>query len=143
MLSERSETILNSIVRDYITRAMPVSSQSIVSSLDIGVSSATIRSEMARLEHEGYIIRPYPSSGSIPQDKGYRHYVESLANVDLSLAEQRLISHLFHQVERDMDKWLSLSATLMAQLVKNMAIVTMPKPADCQFKHMEVIILQS
>ncbi len=142
MLPARTETILNSIVRDYITRATPVSSQSIASGRELGISSATIRNEMARLEQEGYITRPYSSSGSIPMDKGYRHYVESLSDIELPPAEQRLISHLFHQVERELDKWLSLTVTLMAQLVKNMAIVTVPKSADCQFKHMEAIILQ-
>jgi len=142
MLPARTEIILNSIIRDYITRAAPVSSQSIASGRELGVSSATIRNEMARLEQEGYISRPYPSSGSIPLDKGYRHYVEALSDIELPLAEQRLISHLFHQVEKEMDKWLSLTVTLMAQLVKNMAIATMPKPADCQFKHMEAIVLQ-
>jgi len=45
-------------------------------------------------------------------------------------------------VEKQLDEWLSLTATLIAQLVQNMAVVTIPKPADCQFKYLEVIILQ-
>lgn len=142
MLSTRTEAILNSIVREYIVKATPVSSQNIVSDYELGVSSATIRNEMARLEEEGYITRPYPSAGSIPSDMGYRYYVESLSDIELPLAEQRLISHLFHQVEKQLDEWLSLTATLIAQLVQNMAVVTLPKPADCQFKYLEVIILQ-
>ncbi|HUV56115.1 MAG TPA: heat-inducible transcriptional repressor HrcA [Dehalococcoidales bacterium] len=142
MLSTRTEAILNSIVREYIVKATPVSSQNIVSDYELGVSSATIRNEMARLEEEGYITRPYPSAGSIPSDMGYRYYVESLSDIELPLAEQRLISHLFHQVEKQLDEWLSLTATLIALLVQNMAVVTIPKPADCQFKYLEVIILQ-
>jgi len=142
LLSTRTEAILNSIVREYIVKATPVSSQNIVSDYELGVSSATIRNEMARLEEEGYITRPYPSAGSIPSDMGYRYYVESLSDIELPLAEQRLISHLFHQVEKQLDEWLSLTATLIAQLVQNMAVVTLPKPADCQFKYLEVIILQ-
>lgn len=142
MLSPRSETILRSIVSHYITTAVPVASQNIMSEGELGVSSATIRNEMARLEHEGYIIRPHPSAGSVPSDKGYRYYVESLSNIKLPMGEQRLISHLFHQVEKQLEEWLRLAATLMAQLVQNLAIVTMPKTSSCRFKYLELVALQ-
>ncbi len=142
MLSHRTETILKSIVGQYITKATPVPSQSIINDYELGVSAATIRNEMAYLEREGYINRPHPSAGSIPSDKGYRYYVESLTNIELPLAEQRLIGHLFHQIERELGEWLSLAATLIAQLAQNMAVVTMPKPVGCQFKHLELIALQ-
>jgi len=142
MLSHRTETILKSIVGQYITKATPVPSQSIINDYELGVSPATIRNEMAYLEREGYINRPHPSAGSIPSDKGYRYYVESLTNIKLPLAEQCLIGHLFHQVERELGEWLSLAATLIAQLAQNMAVVTMPKPVGCQFKHLELVALQ-
>ena len=142
MLSSRAEAILKSIISKYITLAVPVPSQSIANDLELAVSSATIRNEMAHLEQEGYIIRAHPSAGSIPSDKGYRYYVESLKEVRLSLSEQRLISHLFHQVERELEKWLSLAATLLARHVQNIAVITMPKPTDCRFKHLELVALQ-
>ncbi len=142
MLSARTETILKSIVGQYITSAVPVPSQSIANDYELGVSPATVRNEMAHLEQEGYIIRPHPSAGSIPSDKGYRYYVDSLDEVILSLVEQRLISHLFHQVEGELEQWLSLTATLVARLVRNVAVVTIPKSTDCRFKHIELIVLQ-
>jgi len=108
----------------------------------LGVSPATIRNEMARLEDEGYIVRAHHSAGGVPSDKGYRYHVESLKDVSLSESEQRLFSHLFHQVERDMEKWLSLAATLLAQQAQNMAVVTSPRPSGCRFKHMELLSLQ-
>jgi len=119
-----------------------VPSQVIAEKSELGVSAATIRNEMVRLEQEGYIIRAHPSAGSIPSDMGYRYYVESINDIMLSSAEQRLISHLFHQVERELEKWLSLAATLIAQLAQNVAVVTMPKPIDCKFKRLELIALQ-
>jgi heat-inducible transcriptional repressor len=143
MLSDRSETILKSIVGQYIVKAVPVPSQSIINDFELAVSSATIRNEMVHLEQEGYITRPHPSAGSIPLDKGYRYYVETLSDIELPLAEQLLISHLFHQVERELEEWLSLAATLTAQLVQNVAIVTMPKPTNCQFKHLELVALKN
>lgn len=142
MLSSRTETILKSIVGQYITRAIPVPSQSIINDYELGVSGATIRNEMAHLEQEGYITRRHPSAGSIPSDKGYRYYVDCLNEVELPLAEQRLIGHLFHQVERELEEWLSLAATLIAQLAQNVAVVTKPKPVDCQFKHVELVVLR-
>jgi len=142
MLSPRTETILKSIVEQYITSATPVPSQSLINYYQLGVSAATIRNEMAHLEQAGYITRRHPSSGSIPSDKGYRYYVESLSDIKLPLTEQRLISHLFHQVERELAEWLSLASTVAAQLAQNLAIVSMPKPVDCQFKHLELVALQ-
>ena len=135
MLSGRTDTILKAIVGQYITCATPVPSQDIVDYCELGVSPATVRNEMALLEREGYITRPHTSAGSIPSDKGYRHYVDSLAEVDLPLAEQRLVSHIFHQVEGELEKWLNLTATLVARLAQNVAIVAAPKTADCRFKY--------
>ena len=142
MLSPRSGTTLNSIVRQYISRAVPVPSQAIAGDAELKVSPATIRNEMAYLEQEGYLIRPHTSAGCIPSDKGYRHYVESIENTNLPREEQRLISHTFHQVEKEVETWLSLTATLLAQLVHNVAVVSLPKSADCKLKHMELVALQ-
>ena len=142
MLSTRTETILKSIVGQYIVRAVPVASQSIVSDHELKVSPATIRNEMANLEHEGYIKRQHHSAGSIPLDKGYRYYVESLGEIELPLTEQRMISHLFHQVEGELEEWLRLTAKLIAQLAQNMAIVTLPKPVNCRFQYLELVALQ-
>jgi heat-inducible transcriptional repressor len=142
MLSPRAGIILKSIAGQYIVKGMPVSSQSITTDYELGVSPATIRNEMAHLEQEGYIIRPHPSAGSIPSDKGYRYYVETLTDIELPLTEQRLISHLFHQVEKELEEWLRLAAALTARFVQNVAVVTMPKPVNCRFKHIELVALQ-
>jgi len=142
MLTPRRETILKSIVGQYIVRATPVPSQSLVNDCELAVSSATIRNEMLRLEEDGYIIRPHPSAGGIPSDKGYRFYVDSLNDIALPPTEQRLINHLFHQVEWELEEWLRLTATIAAQLVQNMAVVAMSKPANCRLKHLELASLR-
>jgi heat-inducible transcriptional repressor len=142
MITERTSRILNYIVREYITRAMPVPSQVIADNAELGVSPATIRNEMALLEKEGYLIRPHTSAGCIPSDKGYRHYVESIEGIRLPREEQALISHTFHQVEKEVEPWVSLTATLLARLAQNVAVVSLPKSTDCQLKHLEIISLQ-
>jgi heat-inducible transcriptional repressor len=142
MITARSSLILNYIVGEYISRAAPVPSQLIANDAELGVSPATIRNEMALLEKEGYLIRPHTSAGCIPSDKGYRHYVESIEDVRLPRDEQRLISHTFHQVEKEVEAWVSLTATLLARLVQNVAVVSLPKSTDSKLKHLEMISLQ-
>jgi heat-inducible transcriptional repressor len=142
VLTSRSEIILKSIIARYIDSAIPVSSQTLVQDYALGVSSATVRNEMAYLEQEGYIIRTHTSAGSIPSDKGYRYYVSSLDQVAMPVSEQRMITHLFHQVEGKMDEWLSLAAVIIARLSRNTAVITVPKPADCLFRHLELVSVQ-
>jgi heat-inducible transcriptional repressor len=142
MITARSGKILSYIIKQYITGAVPVPSQVIADKADLGVSPATVRNEMANLEKEGYLIRPHTSAGCIPSDKGYRFYVESMENVTLPREEQYLISHTFHQVEKEVEAWVSLTATLLARLTQNVAVVSLPKSTDCKLKHLELIAVQ-
>ena len=141
-LTPREETILSSIIRQYIERALPVSSGSILGECGLDVSSATIRNDVARLEEDGYILRPHHAAGSVPSDRGYRHYVGTLASPQLPVEEQFLINHLFHQVEDKLEEWLNLAATLLAQQTRSVAVVTAPRPAAARFKHVELVSLQ-
>lgn len=75
-LTKRQEDILFAIIEEYAGLATPVGSVTLAKLFD--VSSATIRSEMARLEDAGYIAQPYTSAGRIPTDAGYRFYVNTL-----------------------------------------------------------------
>jgi heat-inducible transcriptional repressor len=142
MLSNRSATILKSIVEHYIDRAAPVPSQSIIHSYGLEVSSATVRNEMMQLEREGYIIRPHTSAGSIPSDKGYRFYVETLSDIRLPMNQQRMVSHLFHQVETRLEEWARLTATILSHLAQNMAVVATAKSTRSVFKHLELVNIQ-
>jgi heat-inducible transcriptional repressor len=119
-----------------------VPSQIIADNAEMGISPATIRNEMALLEKEGYLIRPHTSAGCIPSDKGYRHYVEAIEDVRLPRDEQRLISHTFHQVEKEVEAWVSLTATILARLAQNVAVVSLPTSTDSKLKHLELIALQ-
>ncbi|MFA7308942.1 MAG: hypothetical protein WC045_02605 [Patescibacteria group bacterium] len=72
-MQQRRLTILQSIVDEHIATGEPVGSKNLSDFL--GFSSATIRSEMAKLESEGYIFQPHTSAGRVPTQKGYRAYV--------------------------------------------------------------------
>jgi heat-inducible transcriptional repressor len=142
VLSSRRQAILKFIIEQYIAQALPVPSQDIVGKHRLAVSSATVRNEMAALEEEGYILRPHTSAGSVPSDKGYRYYVETLEKVCLPVSDRLLIDHLFHQVEEELESWISLAATLLAQLTRNVAVISLPKSEGARFKHIELVGLQ-
>lgn len=86
-MTERQQAILISVVEQYAEVASPVGS-SLLAKL-FGVSSATIRAEMAELERLGYIAQPHTSAGRVPTDKGYRFYVNRLADQEPSTEERR------------------------------------------------------
>ena len=78
MDSDRAKRILAALVREYIASGEPVPSSLLASLAGVGVSSATVRSILARLEHEGFVQQPHTSAGRIPTDRGYRFYVDLL-----------------------------------------------------------------
>jgi heat-inducible transcriptional repressor len=138
----RRKSILNIIVAEYIATALPVASETILRNYKLGISSATIRNDMAYLEKEGYITKPHTSAGSVPLAKGYRHHVESISkDIELPMEEQYRIRDSFHNVEEEVERWLKLAAALMARLVGNAAVVTFPKANQCRFKHLELVSL--
>src|SRR5437867_9092689 len=75
---DRSRRVLAALVREYIAYGEPVPSSLLVSAAGLGVSSATVRSILARLEDEGFVQQPHTSAGRIPTDRGYRFYVDLL-----------------------------------------------------------------
>ena len=71
-LSERKKKLLAAIVERYIATGEPVGSKTLVESLDMAVSSATVRNEMAELSNMGLLEQPHTSAGRIPSELGYR-----------------------------------------------------------------------
>ena len=78
-LDGRKAAVLNAVVTEYIGSAQPVGSQHVVDAPGVSVSSATVRSDMAALERDGYLTQPHTSAGRIPTDMGYRFFVDHLA----------------------------------------------------------------
>jgi heat-inducible transcriptional repressor len=141
-LPERRAAILRLIVSDYIQTAAPIGSEALVQRHKLEVSSATIRNEMARLEEEGFISHPHTSAGRVPSDKGYRYFVEALiGEPDLPRDEKLRILHQFHQATSAMAEWLQLAASVLAQSVHNMAVVTAPRAGETKVKHLELVAL--
>ena len=77
-MTDRQRRILASLVAEYIDQGEPVSSSWLAEHSDLGLSSATVRSILARLEEQGLVHQPHTSAGRVPTDSGYRLYVDLL-----------------------------------------------------------------
>ncbi|MQA36202.1 heat-inducible transcriptional repressor HrcA, partial [Modestobacter roseus] len=107
----------------------------------LGVSSATIRNDMAVLEEEGYITQPHTSAGRVPTDKGYRLFVDRLSSVKpLSVAERRAIEK-FLDGAVDLHDVLGRSVRLLAQLTRQVAVVQYPTLSRSAVRHLELVPL--
>jgi len=138
---DRRFEVLRAIVADYVATQEPVGSKALVERHNLGVSSATVRNDMAVLEDEGYIAQPHTSAGRIPTDKGYRQFVDGIASVKpLSGAERRAIQR-FLETGVDLDDVLRRGVRLLAQLTRQVAVVQYPTLSVSSVRHLEVVAL--
>ncbi len=138
---ERRFAVLRAIVADYVSTQEPVGSKTIVDRHNLGVSSATVRNDMAVLEEDGYIAQPHTSAGRIPTDKGYRMFVDRLSEIKpLSAAERRAIQ-TFLRGALDLDDVLRRSVRLLAQLTRQVAVVQYPTLSRSTVRHVELLAL--
>ncbi len=141
-LTPRQQLILGLVIREYVRGAQPVGSK-VVEGYGLGVSSATVRNEMAILEERGYLTHPHTSAGRVPTDQGYRYFVERLMRESqLPIDEQNTIRHQFHQVGVDLEQWMQLAASVLARSAQSAAVVTSPRIDQCRLKHLEFISLR-
>jgi len=143
VLTERQRAILKLIVQEYVATGRPVGSKTLTERYPIGVSSATIRNEMAELEQAGYLHQAHTSGGRIPTDQGYRYYVHHLMGAaELSSGDQIMIRHQFRQVEAQLDQWVEFAASVLAETAGNDSIVSAPRTITARLRHFELISLQ-
>ena len=141
MSEPRKLEVLRAIVEDYVHTREPVGSKALVERHHLGVSSATIRNDMAALEEEGLITAPHTSSGRIPTDKGYRVFVDQLSAVKpLSAAERRAISVLL-EGSTDLDDVLERTVRALAHLTNQVAVVQYPRSGAATVRHLEFVSL--
>jgi heat-inducible transcriptional repressor len=141
MVSERGLDVLRVIVQDYVASREPVGSKSIVDRHSFGVSAATIRNDMALLEEEELIAAPHTSSGRIPTDKGYRVFVNQLADLRPLTPAQRTAIETFLGASADLDEVLSRTVRLLSQLTHQVALVQYPSLTRSRIRHVELVRL--
>lgn len=141
MVSERGLDVLRVIVQDYVASREPVGSKSIVDRHAFGVSAATIRNDMALLEEEDLIAAPHTSSGRIPTDKGYRVFVNQLADLRPLTTAQRTAIETFLGASTDLDEVLGRTVRLLSQLTHQVALVQYPSLSRSRIRHIELVQL--
>lgn len=122
-MTERQKQILHAIIEQYAEVAVPVGSSLLAKVF--GVSSATIRAEMAELERLGFIGQPHTSAGRIPTDKGYRFYVNDLTGA-VALPESRSEKALATRVQHGglPERTIRNAVDTLVDLTHNLGLAT-------------------
>lgn len=138
-LDDRKVKILQAIINNYLETGEPVGSRTISKYTDMGISSATIRNEMADLEELGLIVQPHTSAGRVPSDKGYRIYVDRL------MKESKMDDPIFKE---DLLTKVDKIETLLQSIIKKLAtstnyatLVSTPQNQRTRVKHIKLIKL--
>jgi heat-inducible transcriptional repressor len=142
---DRSKRVLAALIREYIVTGEPVASALLVTAAGLGVSSATVRNILARLEDEGYVQQPHTSAGRIPTDRGYRVYVDLLLE---SRRSGRTASAVEARLRRDWpgplpDSLLSQASHVVSQASGLVAFALRPEQGAAVFERVEFIPLSS
>lgn len=139
MIPERSFEVLRAIVSDYIATREPVGSKSLVERHGFGVSTATIRNDMALLEEEQLISAPHTSAGRVPTDKGYRMFVDRLNEVRQLTSPERTAIENFLLDSADLDDVLNRTVRLLSKLTNQVAMVQYPVLGKARVQAIEFV----
>lgn len=144
-VNQRSRQVLSALVREYIASGEPVASSLLVTAAGLGVSSATVRAILARLEEEGFVQQPHASAGRIPTDRGYRFYVDLLLE---SKRSSRTASAVEARLRRDgsgplLDSVLSRVSHLLSQASRHVGFAVPPAHHAAVLDRVDFIPLSS
>src|SRR5919198_5473743 len=139
--SQRSKRVLAALVREYIASGEPVASSLLVTAAGLGVSSATVRNILAKLEEEGYVQQPHTSAGRIPTDRGYRFYVDLLLEAKrpgrtATAVEARLRRE---SPDRLLDSVLPQVSHVLSQASRTVGFAVGPAHEAAVFDHVEFV----
>ena len=100
MITGRQQKILNLLIKEYIDRAEPVSSDLLKKRCNLDISPATIRNELQQLTELGYINQPHTSAGRVPTEKGYRYFVQVVFHANGAVSAD----FIFKEIEETKEK---------------------------------------
>ncbi len=139
-LGPRKIAVLRAVVEEYVRTGEPVGSETIAEQAGIGVSSATIRNEMAALEELGYLTHPHTSAGRIPTDHAYRRYVDTLpTGRGLRDPQRRAITGFFAETMLDLEEVLKGTTQLLSRLTMYAGLAVPPSLSEEALLRVEVV----
>jgi heat-inducible transcriptional repressor len=140
-LNERQRAILRGVVEEYVATRQPVGSRTLVEQTRLGVSTSTVRTELAALERLGLLTHPHTSAGRVPTERGYRYYADRLLErlepqpggfpLDLTTART------------EVDVALQATTEMLSELTRLLALVSAPPLGTATVRHVEVLLLQA
>jgi len=140
LLDERKYMILQAIIDDYITTAMPVGSRTISRKSGVGFSPATIRNEMSDLEELGYLDQPHTSAGRVPSVKAYRLYVDHLVKVArLSSDEREQMHEHLNRRSSQVESVIRSAASVLSDATQYTSVIVAPKLGTLRIKHVQLV----
>lgn len=143
-LNDRKRKILQAIIDEYIGTAEPVGSRAISKKENLGLSSATIRNEMADLEEMGYLIQPHTSAGRIPSDEGYRFYVNSLMqNYKIGMEAVAQLQSVLKSRVSQLERLIRYAGAIASNLTDYTTVVTAPKENNFEIKKIDLVLIAS
>ena len=129
MLDDRKKQVLQAVIEEYISTAEPV-------------SSATIRNDMAELEHEKYLEKPHTSAGRIPSVKGYRFYVDELLNDEnISLEEIQYIKSQLETKVNEIEDLTKITTNTISDITHYATVAIGPNSSNNLIKDIKFVLL--
>lgn len=125
-LTARQTQILKSVIEEYIETASPVGSETLDKKFNMGVSSATIRNEMATLTNMGYLRQPHTSAGRVPSSKALKFYIDQLMEEKrLSVADEVKTKEEVGGSKKDIDTLMHEATQVLANKTHALAIAAL------------------
>lgn len=142
-MDSRKQKILEAVVLDYIETAEPVGSRTISKKYNLGVSSATIRNEMADLEEMGLIEQPHTSAGRVPSDAGYRYYVDYLmAQSDIQEEARQMIGRAIQNKRQQVGDVLRDSMKLLAEVTNCTTVMMLDEKQGATLQLLQLLLVE-
>ena len=141
MLSDRRQIVLRALIEEYIARALPVGSRTLVERYNLGISSATVRNELSLLEEMGYLAQPHTSAGRIPTDFGYRAFVDELLSQETSEEEKSTLAHELRESARDLDDLMERTSQALARVTDCMTLLVPPRFLTVDIRLVNLVLL--
>ena len=140
VLTPRQREILQRVVEEHVATGQPVGSKSLVERARLGVSSSTVRGELAELESLGLLTHPHTSAGRVPTERGYRFYADALLD-ELEPRPGRFPLDL-SAVRSEVEDALQATTEMLADVTRLLALVSAPPFETATVRHVEVLLLQ-
>jgi heat-inducible transcriptional repressor len=139
-LSARQREILRRVVEEYVATGQPVGSRMLVERSGLGVSSSTIRGELADLEALGLLTHPHTSAGRLPTESGYRVYADEL--VETMEGRPAPLGVDLRSMRDELEEALRVTTDMLSRATRLLALVSAPSLETASIRHVEVLALQ-